>query len=498
MQKSLLLPLLILLLAFSEGACLMAMELGAARLLAPTFGTSLTAWAATLGITLLALMCGYFFGAFLATKQYAAKLPAPLLLLAAITTALSPLSASYFLHLFRELPVQTGATLSLLLFAFVPLFFLASSSPLLILLFQAGNKNAGQASGRIFAISTLGGIVATFYCGFYALPFWGVQDTLLFFAALLAVFSMCLWIFSSKWGAIGGLSACFLAALISFASTSKNNPAVLYSSDGILGKMEVIDRPMFSFVKGDFVDARSLMINGTGQSILDKSGSPAYTWLYMEAIREIAHAYAHKKALLLGMGAGVLAQELSKKNMLLTCVELDERIPFLAEKYFSFPQTNTVHIQDARHFINTCTENYHLVLFDLFFSETPPSHALTLETFEQVKNMLDAEGMLVINLYGFTSGKAALPFHAIRNTLLAAGFHVELIATRGEESQRNLLLCATRSGMPEMPVSQSFSQVYIEKNDAVGIVTDNRNPLDVFFSYPAKQWRMGWNKLHEI
>ena len=73
-----------------------------------------------------------------------------------------PFLASSIMKICIEMSVLSGVITSLLIFLFPPLFLFGTSSPLLIDILNKELNKAGKASGTIYSISTLGGIVATF------------------------------------------------------------------------------------------------------------------------------------------------------------------------------------------------------------------------------------------------------------------------------------------------------------------------------------------------
>ena len=55
-------------LAFIEGGAVMCIELCSAKILSPYFGTSIYVWASVLGVTLTALMSGYYLGGYVSSN----------------------------------------------------------------------------------------------------------------------------------------------------------------------------------------------------------------------------------------------------------------------------------------------------------------------------------------------------------------------------------------------------------------------------------------------
>jgi len=180
MQKKL------LLLSFIEGAAVMAAELCGAKLLAPVFGSSLYVWASVMGITLAALASGYFFGGWMSTETKAQHKRLFLILnIAALFLILLPVLSHYLVPRISYMPFLPGVVISTITVLFLPVFFLGASSPLFIALQTTDRETAGRVSGSVYAVSTAGGILATFLCGFYLIPEIGLSACLVCFGSSL-------------------------------------------------------------------------------------------------------------------------------------------------------------------------------------------------------------------------------------------------------------------------------------------------------------------------
>ena len=173
---------------FAAGVATLAAEIAAQRLIAPAFGASTVVWANTIAVVLLALAAGYWAGGRLADRHPHARALALTALFGAGLVALIPLGAIPLLHLTEDrLGELGGSLLVVLVLVGPPVLVLGAVSPWAIRLRVRTIEDAGDVTGRLYALSTAGGLVGTFASALLLIPLVGTRWTFLIAAALLAV-----------------------------------------------------------------------------------------------------------------------------------------------------------------------------------------------------------------------------------------------------------------------------------------------------------------------
>jgi len=176
--------------AFIEGGALMSVEIVGAKLVGPFYGSSLYVWAAVLGLTLGGLTTGYFLGGLASARMPHRRTLFGILLVSAVLVAAMPWTAPLVMGSTLGMDLRLGITVSSLVFLFPPLVCFGMVSPMIIRLVTTHERKIGHAAGTVYAVSTIGGILTTYFVAFYAIPVIGMRETLLATAVLLAIFPL--------------------------------------------------------------------------------------------------------------------------------------------------------------------------------------------------------------------------------------------------------------------------------------------------------------------
>lgn len=473
------------LISFIEGASVMAAEIGGAKLLAPFFGSSLYVWSSVMAITLSGLASGYFIGGQLSKNNKEQRLL--LVLFSAIICLCSmPLLTSVFYRLAFALPLIPAVIISVFVLLFPVMIGMGATSPLIISILTETKDESGVNSGKIYAISTLGGILATFLCGFYLIPNLGIAYTLIGFALLLSFASLLL---VTKKKSKPYILILILVLVFSFYNlrSKTHHKFSVYKTDGILGTLEIRDEPNQANPE---ISNRLLLVNNivqTEMNLATKQPVIEYTQLLKKNLVYMPHG----SALVLGLGGGVVSNLLYESGYQVTSVEFDERIIELSKRFFFLHDSIRVICDDARHFINNHPKQYDFILLDIFKAEEQPSHIITRESLLTFKKRLHKQGILLINTHGYLNGEKGLGTQCLLNTLKQSGYYFQICATGNEEDYRNLLIYASLTPFT-VSLHQEVSPVIIENTEMIN--EDFKPSLEALNAKANQAWRNNYLK----
>lgn len=422
---------LLLLISFLEGGALMITELLGAKITAPYYGTSLHVWGAVLTVTLVGLALGYRLGGWLSGRPRLERNLFVVLLLGAFLIAIGPLIGPFVLLHTDNLGIRAGALTAVALYLLPPVLCMGMVSPMITQL--AGPVfRSGQAAGTVYAVSTVGGILATFLAGFVLIPFLGIRLVALLTAGVLGGMALVYFLLRKQYTlALGGFIMALLVIMFIPSPKQSDQARVVYHSSGILGEWTVLDIGGGENQQSRQIE-RKLLLNGIDQTYTQVGYEPLSLWPYPHKIGAYASMKpAGSKALLLGMGGGSIAFELLGIGMDLDIVEMDQRIPLIAERFFRYqPNSADIFIDDARHYIRTTPEKYDVVIVDLLHGEVQPAHMFSLEGFQDLGAILNEGALVIINFQGnIYLPEYALGPRSVYKTLLAAGFKVRFFST---------------------------------------------------------------------
>lgn len=497
----------LLFLTLLEGGLVMLLETASPIVVAPVLGHSVMVWATMLSLSVGALALGYFLGGWFTRKERDFT----------FLMRLFSINGLVILAGWTLLKVQNNSSADLVtpLFSylisaivlFVPLLLFGSSTPVIIALLQE-KKSDSAVTGKIFSLSTIGGILFSFITGYFLIDLIGVSKTILVaaFLCVLVPFQHYLKDRKSLFFGVNGiiiLVSLFFLFKTSSLSSSKDLK-VLHFSEGISGQLIVAD------YKQKEETIRVMLINRMGQTQMNLNTNFS-TWPYVNYLTSAASMYpAGSNTLVLGLGGGIVPKQISYfLGHNVDAVELDHRIVSLSEIYFNFWKARiNIYTDDARRFVKIAPKKYDFIVLDIFNGEIMPSHGLSKEAFEDIDRILKPNGLIAINFNGFLSGKEGIAGRSLLRTLKSAGFKVDLFDCGGgleKESERNMLYFAYKQA-PNWSGSKTHTLVEgkeikigeklmkpsdIPKGESY-IITDDYPILEFINRYAADSWRKSY------
>jgi spermidine synthase len=476
----------ILTLAFFSGMCVMAIELSASRLMAPYFGSSTFIWTNIIGVIMVALSLGYYFGGKLADKNPNISVLCKWIIIACVfllfvPTMTHPLIKNVITEAFQFASGTTfiflGSFLSVvILFAF-PIMLLGMTSPFLITVLSKDNR-VGDASGKVFSISTIGSIIGTFLPVLIFVPFIGTAKTILFFSTLLFIIATIGFFNKKAWLLLLILIVPWFIGL----QKVKAEEGVIYQTESSYQFIKVVEVPDAFWLQYD-------QSNGV-QSVLKKKN--ILSGMYYDNFSLVPYLQNNttKNMAILGLAGGIIGKQIHyfHPEIEVDGVEIDQKVIDISREYFGLEPSINVHNKDGRIFLQQSDQKYDLIVVDTFANELYiPFHLTTKEFFAEVKAHLTDQGVMGMNI--LVSSPDAEMMKSMINTLKVNFAHV--YALEVHQGGFNYLLLASEKELDFDLLSQGVEPMlqgdatYFKDNikemsysDDTMILTDDKAPIE--------------------
>jgi spermidine synthase len=386
------------LLVFVVGSASLGAEIAAARLMAPFFGASTIVWANVIGIVLVSLSVGYWFGGRFADRHPHKRGLCTLVMVAALAVGLIPFAADPFLDISVDALDQisagafVGSLLAVTVLVAPPVMLLAAASPYAIRLAVERVEESGTVAGRMYAISTVGSLVGTWGSALLLIPLIGTRRTFLAFALACAVVALP----GVPRRAAIAVPATIIVLLALPVGTIKasGEGTVLEEVDTEYQYARVLEEP----------DGRRKLELNEGQAVhsLYRPGSylTGDIWDEYLVLPFAALGRPPRNVAILGNAAGTTARALGRyfPRTEVDGVEIDGELTRLGRKWFDMrnPSLRVFH-EDARPYLRRTDQRYDVIMVDAYRQPYIPFYLTTREFFELVRDRLRPGGAVVVN-----------------------------------------------------------------------------------------------------
>ena len=391
---------------FFSGMSVMAVELGASRLLAPYFSSSQIVWTIVIGTIMIAMALGNIYGGKSADKNPNPDKLYGRIIISAIWIALIPVVGKYIILGVSALLIFTVNSNFLIIAAFAacmlifvfPLFLLGTVTPSLAKYSVENLEESGKVIGTLGAYNTIGSIIGTFVPTFITIPAVGTSFTFLIFSGILLVLSG-IYFISARRGArrliVSGILlvlCCVLGHSQSFAFWEND---LTYEGESIYNYLQVKENNRSVILSTN-------VLFGVQSVYMKEDGLTGMYYDYAMAAPLMVEdkELSDMNVLILGMGTGTYATQCKKYygDMSIEGVEIDGKITNLSRRYFALPDSVKVTTYDGRAYLNADKETYDVIMVDAYQDITIPFQMSSVEFFTLVKEHLNENGVMVVNM----------------------------------------------------------------------------------------------------
>lgn len=414
------------------GLCLMGIEMSASRLISVYFSSSQVVWTLIIGVIMIAMAIGNYWGGKQADKKPSYLRLYLELSFAGVYIVLIPFLGKYvivgmsvFFALFITHNLVIWAALFSCIILFVPpLLFLGKVTPSLIK-YAMGEKVSGKVIGLLEALNTVGSILGTFLPTFLTIPFIGTSNSFVLFGGLIALIGL-LYVVTSYIEIFKNrpkkevveqdldknqkkerrrfirsiiLTCVYSSLFIVGMVFSINAPFSLWTEKGTIKETESTYNYLKVYRENNATYLSTNILFGVQSMIRDDDSLTGMYYDYLLSSKYLVKE--NPDILILGNGTGTYATMM--KNYMhsqckITAVEIDQKIIDLSYEYFHMNSTVDVICDDGRNYLARTNSMYDIILVDAYSSISAPFHMTTVEFFSLVKNHLNPDGLMMMNI----------------------------------------------------------------------------------------------------
>jgi spermidine synthase len=473
-------------LVFVVGAASLGAEIAAARLLAPYFGASTIVWANTIGVVLVALSVGYWFGGRFADRHPHMRGLCLLVLVAAVLIAAVPFASRPFLGFsvdaFDTVSVGgfAGSLFGVLVLVAVPVTLLGAAAPWAVRLAVGEVDRSGEVVGRLYAISTAGSLFGTMVAALLLIPLLGTQRTFLVFALALALV------------AAAGLGWRFVAVPLLLAAAISMPAGTIKAADTgrVLHEAETTHQYARVVERDD--GTRVLELN-EGQAVHSLYRLGRYLtgdyWDGHLVLPFAARGEAPGRIAILGNAGGTVARAFGRffPDSAVDAVEIDGELTELGRRYLGLRNPRMrVFAEDARPWLERVDGGYDAIMVDAYRQPYIPFYLATREFFELARERLAPGGVAIVNV-GHPEGSGEL--ERVLGATMAAAFprvlrypieptNTLLLGGGPGLSAKRLRGAAATLPTPLRPLAREAAAALAPRLPGGEVYTDDRAPVE--------------------
>ena len=482
---------------FFAGMAVMAVELGASRLLAPYFSSSQIVWTIIIGTIMIAMALGNMWGGRMADKDPNPDRLYKRILLAAIWIAAIPVVGKYIIIGISGILVVTinqnfliiAAFFSCMLIFVFPLFLLGTVTPSLVKYTVGSLDDSGKIVGTLGACNTIGSILGTFLPTFVTIPAVGTAITFLIFSGVLLIIGLVYFLSDRR-----KIRTCVLTVLIFvLCSIFGHSNSFAFWEAGLTYEGESIYNYLQVKEDDESVILSTNVLFGVQSIHMKEESLTGMYYDYALAAPVLANASEKEsmEILVLGMGSGTYAGQCNEyfPQAEVEGVEIDQKITDLAKEYFALPEDVKVTTYDGRAYLQGTDKKYDVIMVDAYQDITIPFQMSSVEFFEEVKKHLKEDGVMVVNMNmksqeqgninAYLADTIASVFSCVYTVDVEGGTNRELFAFSDKTALENLSATNVATDAELQGQIRLVKRNLVEYQAGDYILTDDKAPVEL-------------------